>query len=110
MKKLFAMLFATVLTLGMLAGCNSILGTGATTQSTQVTYVQACTAYGMVFSQAVSARKQDKLSEANIKQISLIEAEITPICTGDLPADPTAAIQQITSAVTRMAILGAISP
>ena len=108
MKKLFSVLMIVAAML-MVSGCNSIMGDNATTQSTQVTYVQACAAYGATFSAALQAREAGKLSVQNIKQISAIEKEITPICTGALPADPTGAIQQITAAVTRMAILGAVS-
>ncbi len=108
MKKFFALLFAVVLVFGLLAGCNSITGNQATTQSAQVTYVQACAAYGAAFSAALDARQAGKLSQAQIRQISLIDTQITPICTGPLPADPTAATQQITAAVTTMAIMGAV--
>lgn len=83
-----------------LAGC-------ATTQNAQVGYTQACSAYGAAFSTALQLRIAGKLNKAQIDQVTLLDSQITPICTGPLPADPTAATQQITAAVTALAILEA---
>lgn len=82
----------------VLAGC-------ATQQSTQVGYTQACAAYGAAFDTALQLRVAGKLTRAQIDQVTLIDSQITPICTGTLPADPTAATQQITAAVTTLTIL-----
>ena len=81
----------------------------ATTQSTQQTYVQACAAYNAAFTSALNARVAGKLSQNQIDQITLLDSQITPICTGPLPTDPTAATQQITAAVTTMAVLAGIN-
>jgi uncharacterized lipoprotein YajG len=94
MKKL------AILAMLVLAGC-------ATTQSAQTGYTQACAAYGAAFSTALQLRIAGKLNKAQIDQVTLIDGQITPICTGPLPADPTAATQQITAAVTTLAILEA---
>lgn len=80
------------------------------TQSVQETYVQACVAYGAAFGTAVALRKAGKLNAPQIAQITLVDDEVTPICTGTLPADPDAATQQITAAVTRLVILEASQP
>lgn len=86
-----------------------VLGLAActTTQTTQVTYVQACGAYSAAFSTAVALRQAGKLSQAEIDTITLVDSKITPICTGPLPVDPTAAAQQVTAAVTQLLILEA---
>jgi uncharacterized lipoprotein YajG len=92
MKKLI------IIALLALAGC-------ATTQSTQVAYVQACGTYAAALNIAVSMLKADKLTPAEITQITALDAQIYPICTGALPVDPTAATQQITAAITTLTIL-----
>lgn len=90
-----------------LAGCASITGQNATPQTAQVTYTQACAAYGAAFSGALQMRKAGKLNRAQIDQVTLLDSQITPICTGSLPADPAAATTQITAAVTTLTILEA---
>jgi hypothetical protein len=81
----------------------SACSTPPTTQSVQVTYTQACTAYDGAFKAALDARKAGKLSPTQIQTIGKIDAQITPLCTGALPADPQAAVVQITSAIATMA-------
>jgi hypothetical protein len=94
------MLFTLAL---LLAGC------AAPTQapSTQVTYAQACAAYGAAFAGALQLRQASRLNRAQLDQVTLLDAQVTPICTGALPADATAATQQITAAVTALTILEA---
>lgn len=75
-----------------------------TVQKIQATVTQACTAYGAAFSAALDARRAGKLSLAQIKSIGAIDAQVTPICTGALPADTQAAVIQITAAIANMAI------
>jgi hypothetical protein len=87
----------------------AVLLTGCATTSqapaTQVAYTQACAAYGVAFSGALEMRRAGKLTKAQIDQVTLLASQITPICTGTLPADATAATQQITAAVTTLTIL-----
>jgi hypothetical protein len=85
-----------------LAGC-------ANTQSTQVSYVQACAGYGVAFNTALNLRIANKLTPAQIDQVTLIDSQITPICTGPLPVNPEAATVQITAAVTSLALIEAIN-
>lgn len=75
-----------------------------TAQKIQVTVTQACTAYGAAFTAALDARRAGKLSPAQIKSIGAIDAQITPVCTGTLPADTQAAVIQITAAIANMAL------
>lgn len=96
MKRL-TLIFAAALAL---AGC-------ATTQSTQTTYVQACAAYGAAFNAALQMRVAGKLNQSQIDQVTLLDGQITPICTGPLPADPAAATTQIAAAVTTLTVLEA---
>jgi hypothetical protein len=103
MKKLFLLL-----PLILLAACQAIFSPSATTQSAQVTYVQSCAAYGAAFAAAVELRTAGKLNQAQIDQVTLLDSQITPICTGTLPADPIAATQQVTAAITSLTILEAI--
>lgn len=79
----------------------------ASTQSTQVAYVQACSGYAAAFSAAVTLRASGKLSQKDIDAITLMDKEVTPICTGPLPTDPTVATQQVTAAVTTLLIMEA---
>jgi hypothetical protein len=88
-----------------MVGCTSISGPQATTQSAQVAYIRACGAYNVAFKAALDARIAGKLNASQIAQVSLVDSQITPICTGPLPADPTKATVQITAAITSLAIL-----
>lgn len=87
-----------------LSGC----ATTSTIQDAQVQYTQACTAYGAAFSAALQLRIAGKLNKAQIAQVGILDTQITPICTGKLPTDLTAATQQITKAVTTLAIIEAV--
>jgi hypothetical protein len=78
------------------------------TRSAQVTYTQACAAYGAGFATALELRREGKLNRAQIDQVTLIDSQVTPVCTGRLPADPDAAVRQVTAAVTALAILEAV--
>lgn len=91
-------LFAAAL---LLAGCAST----TSPQTAQVTYTQACAAYGAAFASALQLRKAGKLNQTQVDQVSLLDGQITPICTGPLPADATAVTQQVTAAVTALTIL-----
>jgi hypothetical protein len=97
-----------VIQLFLLAACASLSSPSATTQSAQAAYVQSCAAYGAAFATATELRSAGKLNQAQIDQVTLLDQQITPICTGPLPADPTAATQQVTAAITSLAILEAI--
>jgi hypothetical protein len=104
MKKLLIIAACLALT-----ACAAITGPAATPQSAQASYVRACTAYGAAFEGALQLRVDGKLNQAQIDQVTLIDQQITPICTGALPADPTAATQQITAAITSLAILETVN-
>lgn len=101
MKRLFLFLIGVALT--ALAGC------ATTTQQAQMQYVQACGAYASAFQAAVTLRSAGKLNAAQIKAVNQADAQITPICTGPLPANPTAATQQVTAAVTTLGLIGVAS-
>jgi uncharacterized protein YceK len=104
MKKI---IFTLMLSLTILSGCAGITGSTATTQTAQVTYAQSCIMYAGAFNVALQKRQAGKLTANQIAQISLIDQQITPICTGPLPKDPVAATQQITAAVTTLSVLAA---
>ena len=95
MKKLLLTALVAVM---VLAGC-------APPQSTQVAYVQACGTYTAALSIAVKLMQDGKLTPAEITQITKLDNQIYPICTGRLPADPTAATKQITAAITTLTTL-----
>lgn len=82
----------------LMAGC-------ATTQSTQVTFTQACASYAPIFETMLQLRIAGKLNQAQIDQITLLDNQITPICTGPLPKDPSAAATQVAAAVTTLTII-----
>jgi hypothetical protein len=58
-----------------------------------------------VFAGALELRRAGRLSRAQIDQVTLLDSQITPLCTGPLPADSTAAVQQVTTAVTTLTLL-----
>lgn len=96
----------------MLAGCATPLaGQPAATpqQAVQVSYTQACATYLAGMQVAIDLRRAGKLNQSQIDQITMIDNQVAPICTGPLPTDPTQAAQQVTAAVTTLAILEAIN-
>lgn len=103
MKKLLIIAAGLVLA-NALSGCSAPAG-NQPSPSAQVSYAQACAAYGGLFATALELRKAGKLNRAQIDQVTLLDSEITPICTGPLPADTDAAAQQITSAVTTLTLI-----
>lgn len=92
----------------VLSGCAGVAGQGQTLQSAQARYVQACDAYGAAFTGALVARQAGKLNQSQIDQVTLLDTQITPICSGPLPADPALKTQQIAAAVTTMVVIGII--
>jgi hypothetical protein len=99
--------FASIPLLAMMSiGALSLAGC-ATTPNVQTGYVQACAMYEATFSTALQMRVDGKLSKSTIDQITLLDQQITPICTGPMPTDPTQAEVQITAAVTTLTILEA---
>lgn len=92
--------------LGLLSA--SLTGCATSTASTQVSYIQACATYNTAFGTALILRESGKLNASQIQQITLLDSQITPICTGPLPTNPDAAMIQITAAVTSLAIIETI--
>jgi hypothetical protein len=89
----------------LLSGCVTTSTAQPAAQTAQVSYTQACVAYGAVFAGALELRRAGRLSRAQIDQVTLLDSQITPLCTGPLPADSTAAVQQVTTAVTTLTLL-----
>jgi hypothetical protein len=100
MKKLLILAACIALT-----ACASITGPDATPKSAQASYVEACADYSAAFEGARQLRVAGKLNKAQIDQVTLIDSQITPMCLGPLPADPVAATQAITAAVTKLVIV-----
>ncbi len=73
----------------------------------QVQFVQACGAYGTAFQAAVALRQQGKLNSAQISQVTMLDAQITPLCTGKLPVSPQVEVQEVTNALTALAVMEA---
>jgi hypothetical protein len=88
----------------VLAACQTMPG-ATPAQSTQVTSTQACASWGAAFDVALQLRKAGKLNRAQIDQITLLDSQVTPICTGPMPTDPDTAAKQVTAAVTTLTIL-----
>jgi len=101
-----AAIVSAVVFAGSQAGCVTV----APQQSAQVAYAQSCAAYAAAFDVLVALRKGGKLNQAQIDQVTLIDGQITPVCTGTMPQDPTEATQHITAAVTSLTILEAVKP
>ena len=99
--------FASPFMLALLAALSLSIAACTTvpTQSAQVTYTQSCAAYGGAFDVMIALRKGGKLNQAQIDQVTLIDSQITPLCTGPLPKDLDAATVQVTAAVTALTIL-----
>lgn len=109
MKKFLVALFAA-LTLSLVA-CSTVPGTNQVTvdvHTMQVRITQACVGYGAALSTAGELRAAGKLSPTEINQITMISNQVTPICTTPtVPADPTVALTQVTSAVAQLGVLEA---
>lgn len=86
----------------------AVTACATSTAQVQLQFIQTCAAYNAALGTAVTLRQAGELNPSQIEQISLIEATITPICTGPLPANPQTATTRITAAVTSLAILEAI--
>lgn len=93
--------FTIILLLSFLAGC-------ATTQSAQVGFVRACSAWDGTFKLAVVAREKGKLTPLQIERISTLDGTVTPLCTGPLPADADEATRKVTAATTELAVMEAV--
>ncbi len=89
----------------LLDGCASGPNAPNATQNAQVNYIQACNAWGSALTAAAKLRLDGELSAQAVQQITTLDATITPVCVGPLPADPTAATAQITAAVTELGII-----
>lgn len=79
----------------------------ATTQTpldTQKQFVQACSAYNAAFVAVLQLREAGKLNTAQIAAISVIDTDISPLCTGALPTDAATATQRITIATTSLTV------
>lgn len=87
----------------MLSAC----ATPPTTRSAQVSYTQACAAWGAAFAGALELRQVGKLNQAQIDQVTLLDSQVTPLCIGALPTDANEAANRVTAAVTAMAIIEA---
>lgn len=94
-----------LITIISLAGCAA---TPSTPQQSQLSYAEACGAYGAAFATALQLRIAGKLSQSQISQISLVDSQITPICTGAIPANPTEAAAKVTAAITSIATIEAL--
>lgn len=90
-----------------LAGCVTPIDSTpkAQRQATQMNYTQACSAWGAALSTAIQLRIAGKLTPNEIDQITLLDSQVSPICTGPLPTDSTAVTQQVTAAVTTLTLL-----
>lgn len=65
----------------------------------QVTFTQACVGYQTAFATALDLRIQNKLSAAEINQITTLDANIEPICaTPVVPSNVQIQIQTVQSA------------
>ena len=92
--------------LSALGACASF-APGATSSQVDTQYAQACIAYGAAFNAALQLRTAGKLTAAQIAAVNTVDQTVTPICTGPLPANPQAAIVQITAASTTLVVMAA---
>lgn len=95
----------------VLALCSALLLGACATQTPQQAdagFVQACSAYGSALTAAAKLRVAGKLSPQAIQQIDMVDATVTPICTGPLPANPAAAVTQINAAVVALGVAEAL--
>lgn len=73
----------------------------------QPTYTRACATYSAGFATVLELRKLGKLTPSEIGQVTLIDSQVTPLCTGALPPDLTTATTRIEGAVAALAVLEA---
>ena len=108
MKKILVLLIATTM-----AACSlfSPTPTLPPAQAAQLAYAKACSDYGAALYAAAALRQQGKLSAAAVQQVTLLDQQITPLCTpgAAVPADPTLWTNQIVAAVTSFAAIDAVT-
>lgn len=75
---------------GLLTACQTTPSTPGATQPTvtQTGFVQACSAYETAFTAALQLRIAGKLTPAQITQITTLDGQVTPVCSGPLPSTP----------------------
>ena len=100
MKKLI--LFTAILSL---SGCALSPAANTQTVAAQTQFTQACGAYGVAFATALQLREAGQLSPAQIADVSRNDQLITPLCTGPMPTNATAATTEVMAAVTTLAVL-----
>ena len=85
----------------LLAGCvNAPQATPAQQQA--ITFAQACSGYAAALSSAIALNNQGKLAKSQVQAITLIDADISPICTGPVPANNNVLITKVTAATTQL--------
>lgn len=96
-----ALMVFLMLAVACLQGCAAFQSTSTPTQLV-VSYDKACLAYAGALTTATDLLKAGKLSATAVTEITKVDKVVTPICTGTIPTDPTAATAQITTAVTTL--------
>ena len=109
MKKFLPVLFLS----SLLVACATVSPTGTVvTPSPQVAFVQACGSLNIAMNTLVQVRASGKFvpTESQKQQVELIYQSVLPMCGPGvpLPADPTAAAQKVTAAVTTLSVMEAV--
>jgi hypothetical protein len=102
--------FANLPFLALMAGVVTLLGalimTGCATS--QASYVQSCAVYGASFDLAAQMRAAGKLNQSQIAAVGEIDRQVSKLCQGTLPTDLQSANNQVTAAVTTLALIGIV--
>jgi hypothetical protein len=98
----------SLLLIAVLALTGCVTAPNADPKAAQLQYADACGAYGVAFATALQLRTAGKLSQSQISQITLVDSQVTPICTGAMPTNPAEAAAKVTQAIASLATIEAM--
>ena len=90
-----------------MAGC-ATLDAPVSHKTQMVAYHNACVAYSAGFAGALAAGEDGYLTKADIRQVNLMDENITPLCRKQ-PTSLTTATTEITQAITKLSIYEALA-
>ena len=100
------MKFLILAAIALLAACTTVQQS-TPAQTAQLSFAQACTNYSAALAAATQADLQNRLSKAAVQAITVVDAQVAPICTAPAPTDAAtlqALITKITAASASLAI------
>ncbi len=105
-KKVIIPVLVPILALMGMSGCATLSSTTPVTLTQeQQMYSNTCDEYNTALSLVLVFGEHGYLTKPDIQQVNMIDETITPLCnTGVFPANMVTATQQITTALTQLAV------